>query len=105
MKTRSQNKTDTLPLDIIISENVNTRTDIMDIIPDNIHNVYDVNIDFDEASAAWRANKKSSGNGCYKYICCQKTITGKHCNRKCLANIDYCKLHNKLLPKLTYTHT
>jgi hypothetical protein len=29
---------------------------------------YEVNIDFDEASAAWKANKKSLGNGCYKYI-------------------------------------
>jgi len=27
-------------------------------------------IDFDEASNAWNANKKSTGNGCYKYLCC-----------------------------------
>jgi len=30
---------------------------------------YEVNIDFDGASAAWKANKKSIGNGQYKYIC------------------------------------
>ena len=30
---------------------------------------YEVNIDFDEASEAWKANKKSTGGGCYKYIC------------------------------------
>ena len=29
---------------------------------------YDVNIDFDEASDAWRANKKSVGNGMFKYV-------------------------------------
>ncbi len=29
---------------------------------------YDVNIDFDEASDAWRSNKKSIGNGMFKYV-------------------------------------
>ena len=29
---------------------------------------YDVDIDFDEASEAWRANKKSIGNGMFKYV-------------------------------------
>ena len=29
--------------------------------------LYDVDIDFDEASEAWRANKISIGNGEYKY--------------------------------------
>ena len=29
---------------------------------------YDVDIDFDEASDAWRANKKSIGNGMFKYV-------------------------------------
>ena len=30
--------------------------------------IYAVNIDFDEASAAWKKNKKSTGNGCYTYV-------------------------------------
>lgn len=30
--------------------------------------LYEVDIDFDDASKAWRANKKSIGNGQYKYI-------------------------------------
>ena len=60
------------------------------ILPDTIKNVfyesehtlympqyiqkplYDVDIDFDEASEAWRANKISIGNGQYKY---KKRIT------------------------------
>jgi hypothetical protein len=30
--------------------------------------LYEVNIDFDEASREWKKNKKSIGNGEYKYI-------------------------------------
>lgn len=30
--------------------------------------LYEVDIDFDEASKLWKSNKKSIGNGCYKYI-------------------------------------
>jgi len=29
---------------------------------------YEVNIDFDEANAAWKANKKKLPNGCYQYV-------------------------------------
>ena len=32
-----------------------------------IQPVYEVNIDFDEASKEWRSNKKSIGNGMYEY--------------------------------------
>jgi hypothetical protein len=43
---------------------------------------YEVNIDFDEASSAWKANKKSIGNGQYKYIC-QKPNLGKSRREAC----------------------
>lgn len=37
-------------------------------IEKEIHqNLYEVDIDFDSASAAWRANKRSIGNGSFKY--------------------------------------
>ena len=55
----------------------------------------EVNINFDEASECWKANKKSIGNGCYHYICLQKTKTGNKCNRKPEINSDFCKIHNK----------
>jgi hypothetical protein len=55
-------------------------------------NVY---IDFDEASDAWKSNKKSIGNGCYKYICCQITKKGKKCKNGSLPNINYCRFHCK----------
>jgi hypothetical protein len=38
------------------------------IIQKQIHqNLYEVDIDFDLASAAWRANKRSMGQGSFKY--------------------------------------
>lgn len=57
--------------------------------------LYTVDINFDEASEAWKTNKQSIGNGMYKYICCQKTKNGKNCNCKCLPGSNYCKRHNK----------
>jgi hypothetical protein len=76
--------------------------------------LYEVNIDFDEASEAWRANKKYIGNGSYKYItpklntlvknttnnntsrrCFQQTQSGSQCKRESLNDCDYCFQHNK----------
>lgn len=55
--------------------------------------LYQVNIDFDEASAAWRSNKKSIGNGSYKYMCAKRYSNNKSCYCKCLQGEDYCKTH------------
>lgn len=55
-----------------------------------------VDIDFDEASKAWKANKKSIGNGCYTYICIKINKSGKSCKNKSLPNCDYCRFHNRL---------
>jgi hypothetical protein len=55
--------------------------------------LFEVNIDFDEASEAWRANKKSIGNGSYKYICAKRCKNNKFCAGKCLSGEDYCKTH------------
>ena len=38
-------------------------------ITDALCALYKVEIDFDESSLAWKANKKYVGNGTYKYIC------------------------------------
>lgn len=54
---------------------------------------YTVDIDFDEASAAWRANKKPTENGCFTYLCCRKTLSGNPCRRESLKNDVYCKQH------------
>jgi hypothetical protein len=52
---------------------------------------YEVTIDFDEASAAWKANKKSTGSGCYKYICQHKN---KNCKRNPIPGCEFCSKHN-----------
>jgi hypothetical protein len=57
--------------------------------------LFKVEIDFDDASECWRANKKPTSNGCYKYICSKKTITGNQCKRESLAGCEFCKIHHK----------
>jgi len=54
---------------------------------------YEVNIDFDEASAAWKTNKKSKGNGTYRYVCQGLTKTGKKCSREPFPGCEFCKWH------------
>jgi hypothetical protein len=58
--------------------------------------LYEVNIDFDGASEAWKANKKSIGNGSYKYICSILKANGEKCGIKCIPNEDCCKRHIKI---------
>ena len=58
--------------------------------------LYTVNIDFDEASVAWKLNKKSQGNGTYTYKCMGLTKQGNACNRKPLNECDFCKVHRKM---------
>ena len=55
--------------------------------------IYEVNIDFEEASIEWKKNKKYVGNGTYKYICCANTKAGKKCNKVSISNSEYCKIH------------
>jgi hypothetical protein len=55
---------------------------------------YDVNIDFEEASAAWKANKKSIGGGCYKYICEHRNKNNKKCKRNPIPGCSFCSQHN-----------
>jgi hypothetical protein len=55
--------------------------------------LFEVDIDFDAASEAWRANKKSIGNGSYKYICMAICKSGKPCSRKPIESDDFCKIH------------
>lgn len=58
--------------------------------------LYEVNIDFDAASAAWRSNKKSIGNGQYKYICTYSKSANKNgvvCGKSCYKELSYCWQH------------
>ena len=58
--------------------------------------LYEVNIDFDEASEAWKSNKRSIGNGSYKYVCAKKGKNNNCCLSKCLPGEIYCKTHLKM---------
>ena len=58
--------------------------------------IYEVNIDFDEASEAWKSNKKSIGNGSYKYVCAKICKNNNMCIKKCLPGEIYCKTHCKM---------
>ena len=81
MNTRRQIKKITLKIEIE-KEKENKKNDL-----------YKVEINFDEASEAWRSNKKCIGNGHYKYICIQKTKSGNQCKRESLKFCDNCKIH------------
>ena len=60
-----------------------------------LYALYKVEIDFDEASFAWKSNKKYIGNGTYKYICNQKSKNGNQCKRERTPGMDCCKMHSK----------
>ena len=55
--------------------------------------LYSDDIDFDDASACWRANKKACKNGTYKYVCNKTTTIGDKCNRVCYADSEFCWQH------------
>lgn len=54
------------------------------------------NIDFDQASLAWRENKKKKPNGMFVYKCCYIRSLGKRCTRtieKCISQSAYQMQH------------
>ena len=51
------------------------------------------NFDFDDASTAWKSNKKSIGNGCYAYVCEHVFAGGKKCDKVCFKDSLFCKRH------------
>jgi len=57
--------------------------------------LYNIEINFDESSIAWRSNKKLVGSGQFKYKCLQKTQTGNDCKREALSGLNTCKCHSK----------
>jgi hypothetical protein len=73
-----------------------TRQQVRDSLMYEKGALYEVNIDFDGASEAWKANKKSTANGCYKYVCGHTSLkTGKKCMRELKDTCDKCHYHRK----------
>ena len=56
-------------------------------------NTYDIKIDFDGASKAWKCNKKYMGNGTYKYICSAVSKTNCPCKRVIYKTTNMCWNH------------
>ena len=91
MKTRSQAKTEAVlglePNPLFEPRSHNIKQTYAKIYPE-------FTIDFDEASAAWRANKRSIGNGMYKYICEHFSMAGKQCSAAVApADSAFCRKH------------
>jgi len=61
--------------------------------------------DFDEASSAWRANKRSNGNGTFRYICAGSTRTGRHCQRTAQVHSEFCQIHTVIESDAPYKNT
>ena len=77
---------------------------------ENSKPLYEVEIDFDEASEAWRENKKNVGQGHFKYICTipNKKKDGAKCGNSCYKDSQYCWAHrgfNKNINENTNTNT
>ena len=73
MQTRSQTRS-LVQVRESIKERVKVKESVKEpVIIKTPAQLYEVDIDFDDASEAWRANKKSIGNGQYKYIRVKKS--------------------------------
>lgn len=55
--------------------------------------MYKVEIDFDEASKAWRQNKIQVGNGMFKYCCGVSKQNGSICKVLCKGEWSNCDFH------------
>ena len=55
--------------------------------------LFEVNIDFDEASQYWNANKKRTGEGSYKYVCGKPLKNGNFCKRNIKNDKYTCSIH------------
>ena len=67
---------------LLVNTNTNTNNNTNNINM-NTFKELEVNIDFDEASREWKANKKPMGNSQYKYICQIITKSGTVCGKVC----------------------
>ena len=54
---------------------------------------FTVDIDFDGASTAWKANKVPKGNGTYGYKCEKLQRNGEPCSHIAAPWSDFCKRH------------
>lgn len=87
MKTRSQLKKE---LEIKLEEELQVQIQIKDKGGKEMVPIFEVDIDFDQASKCWKANKRSIGNGSYVYVC-----ANAKCVKEPLVGFDFCRLHDE----------
>jgi len=76
---------------------MNTRSKSKTKLTKQLKPLFEVEIDFDDASKEWHKNKRSIGNSQYRYICEIQTNKKGTCNKVCYQNSDKCWIHrNKL---------
>jgi hypothetical protein len=63
------------------------------------NSLYNIDIDFDEASEAWRQNKKHIGQGHFKYTCTGFKKDGSKCISTCYKDSIYCWSHRGTIKK------
>jgi hypothetical protein len=80
MKTRSQSN---------INPELDDSFEDVQINPSKLELKIDIN--FDEASSLWKANKKPIGNGMYRYICGRVSQKGKVCQKIPMGSCTFCK--------------
>ena len=92
MKTRSQTKSMNPELDgpfdpfvpnvpFVPTIYESTKSTVLPVYNGEIKNaMYDVEIDFDDASRCWTSNKRRLKNGCYQYICGAQLKNGNKCH-------------------------
>jgi hypothetical protein len=56
--------------------------------------IYDVEIDFDDASREWLKNKRKLRDATYEYKCMRQFMSGRYCSRTPKFGEEYCIAHN-----------
>jgi hypothetical protein len=90
MKTRS-GKTYSNPISTLDT----SQTTLTPVEPQIQNGVYEVNIDFDDASREWLQNKRKLRDCTYVYKCMYVTRSNRQCTGKAIPNSCYCMYHAK----------
>ena len=78
---------------VSININILTKMETRSQTNSNKGALYEVNIDFVEASELWRQNKKQVSPGHFKYICTIIKKDGTKCGNSLTKNSEFCWAH------------
>ena len=100
MKTRSQTYNEVACNEVAYNEVACNEVPCNEVVCNEVLEkpVFEVNIDFDEASKIWKANKKPIGGGQYMYVCTKGKLNGI-CGKKCYKTTEFCWSHRNTCNK------